>query len=233
MADQNVWFKLWVGADDDPDLGNLSLDDFARWCRFGMYLKKHGSSGVIELKPPCLPLQQKFRLSSFDDVINVIRKFPNCNVTGVTNATVTWNNWQRYQGDNSTERTRRWRERVTPKKRREEIRRDKIRREENKEPAYSLFFETFWKLYPKKNGKKEAYRQWQREAKNEEAIIDGLRKQIEWRAGQPAGVFIPEWKDPERWIKGHRWDDELSEMQNEDEEQRRIARRVYGIKDGN
>ena len=127
MADQGMWFKLWIGADEDPDLGNFSLADFGRWCKFGLYLKKYGNGGIIELKPPCLPLQHKFEVVSFDAVISVIVMFPNCAVTGETNVIVTWNNWQKYQGDNSKERVRRFRERVTAKKRREEMRRDERR----------------------------------------------------------------------------------------------------------
>lgn len=131
MADNGIWFKLWIGADEDPDLGDLSLEDFARWCKFGLYLKKYGTDGTVVLKSPCLALQHKFRVTSFDDVLKCISMFPNCSVTGVTNATVTWKNWQKYQGDNSRERVRKFRSRVTLKKRREEMRGDEKRREEN------------------------------------------------------------------------------------------------------
>lgn len=133
MADQGVWFKLWLSADDDPDIGNLSLEDFARWCKLGMYIKKHGTGGAVDLKPPCIPLQQKFRVQSFDDVLHVISMFPNCAVTGVTNPTVTWGNWHKYQGDNSVDRVRKFRQRVTAKKRRDEIRRDEKRKEDKEE----------------------------------------------------------------------------------------------------
>lgn len=161
MADNGMWFKLWIGAEDDPDLGNLSLENFARWCKFGLYMKKHGTGGTVVLKAPCFPLQYKFRVDSFQAVIDTIKSFPNClistgriawphgldrdpetdgvwmhvppglevcesrgqdTVTGVTNATVTWKNWQRYQGDNSSERVRKFRANETAKKRREEKR---------------------------------------------------------------------------------------------------------------
>ena len=163
MSDQGSWFKLWLSADDDPDLGNLSLADFGRWCKFGMYLKKHGTKGEIELKAPCLPLQRKLELDSFEAVLAVLNTFPNClvwsrdnvtdhvtngvtdvcaesifekqksNVTGVTNAIVTWKNWERFQGDNSRDRVRQLRARVTAKKRREEKRTEENREDENKD----------------------------------------------------------------------------------------------------
>ena len=127
MSDQGVWFKLWIGADEDPVLGDFSLEDFGRWCKFGLYLKKHGTGGVVELKPPCLALQNKFKVASFYDVLTVLQMFPNCSVTGETNVIVTWKNWSKYQGDNSTSRVRKWRENVTAKKRREEKREEEKR----------------------------------------------------------------------------------------------------------
>lgn len=106
MADQGSWFKLWIGADDDPDLGNFSLQDFARWCKFGLYLKKYGTSGTVQLTAPCRALQHKFELSSFDEIIDVIRRFPNCIVKGgETIVTVTWSNWHKYQADTSGKST--------------------------------------------------------------------------------------------------------------------------------
>ena len=127
MADNGQWFKLWIGADEDPDLGDFSLENFGRWCKFGLYLKKYGTGGTIKLKSPCLPLQHKFQVDTFDGVISVIKGFPNCDVTCVTDAIVTWKNWSKYQGDNSAERVRRFRQNVTPKKRGEERRREEKR----------------------------------------------------------------------------------------------------------
>ena len=135
MADQGRWFKLWTSVMSDPSLGNLGLDDFARWCLFGVFLKEHGTSGELTVQSAGLALMRLFQLDAFEDAIKVLQKFPNCTVTPVTNAIVTynvrWDNWQKYQGDNSSERTRLWRKRqresVTVKKRREQKR---IRREE-------------------------------------------------------------------------------------------------------
>jgi len=133
MADQGRWFKLWVSSDDDPDLANLSLDDFARWCLFGIFLKKHGTNGSVSLIPPCTALVQKFRVQSFFDVMQVIEKFPNCTVSSETNPTVTWHNWLKYQGDFSTDRVRKFRDMKRSKKRREEKRGEEKREEEKKD----------------------------------------------------------------------------------------------------
>lgn len=135
MGDQGQWFKLWVGADDDPDLGNLSLEDFGRWCRLGIYLKKHGTNGTVSIKTPALPLQQRFRVTTYEAVKNVLTNFPNCNVEEMHNSTVspettltvTWRNWSKYQGDYSTFRVRKLREMKRSKRRREEKRREERR----------------------------------------------------------------------------------------------------------
>jgi uncharacterized phage protein (TIGR02220 family) len=119
---------LWASAISDPDLRNLPLVDFGRWCRFGVFLKLHGSAGQITLRSPGIALQELFEVPTFEDAIKVLQKFPNCIVTSVTDSSVTylvaWKNWQKYQGDYSNDRVAKHREktrhRVTPKKRREE-----------------------------------------------------------------------------------------------------------------
>ena len=144
-ADQGRWFKLWVSALNDPDLRNLPIEDFGRWCIFGAYLKLHGHDGRITLREPALALQELLRLPSFEAVVKILASFPNCNATPVTTASVTvdveWLNWQRYQGDYCGDRVRRYRDKkrtlsngpisdsVTgiEEKRREEKRRDKKR----------------------------------------------------------------------------------------------------------
>jgi len=118
MSDQGRWFKLWVTADDDPELDNLGVAGFGQWCRFGLYLKKHGRDGTITLAPPCRTLQVRFEVDAFEAVLAVIRGFPNCTITPVTRVTdasvtgyrVVWRNWRKYQVESSAERVRRWRE---------------------------------------------------------------------------------------------------------------------------
>lgn len=138
MADQGKWFKLHVGWDDDPHISSLSLQDQARWCKFGTYMKEHGTEGAIVLVDPAKTLQHRFEVSGFDEVLNVLRMFPNYEIgekhkrdgEGVTCVTVTIKNWNRYQGDFSRDRMRKLRHHVTAKKRGEEKRGDENRREE-------------------------------------------------------------------------------------------------------
>ena len=74
-------------------------------------------------------------------------------------------------------------------------------------------FEIFWKAYPKKSGSKsESLKQWGKlngTRPSIEIILEAIRKQIEWREAAKPGEFRPEWKDPERWIKGKMWESEV------------------------
>lgn len=137
MADQLRWFKLWTSALDDPDLANLSIEDFGRWCAFGAYLKQHGTDGSIVLRPPAVYLCQRLRVPDMTALIACISSWPNVQIRRdadsddpVTQATtVTWRNWRKYQRDSSATRMRAKRARdrisVTPKRRGEEKRGEK------------------------------------------------------------------------------------------------------------
>ena len=202
MADQGRWFKLWLTAEDDPDLGNLSLENFARWCKLGMYIKAHGTEGTLKVNAPAMPLQHKFRCNSFENVCEILKHFPNCAVTtDVTSVTVTWQNWKKYQGDNSSERVARFRSRVTvdvtPKKRREEKRRDKEEKigKKNVLPAVPEWIPSeAWEGYMEVRRLKK-YPITERVVKSLIAELDRLRG-----IGQPVGAVLEKatrngWRD--------------------------------------
>lgn len=80
-----------------------------------------------------------------------------------------------------------------------------------KEVAYDAHpdFLRFWSLWPKKVGKLEALREWVKLKPNPELvdqILASLRAhtQITWRNGERRYI-----KDPERWLKHRRWEDEV------------------------
>lgn len=211
MADQGRWFKLWISALSDPALDNLSLEDFARWCRFGMFMKLHGTEGTIQIPPPAEGLCHALKVPDYSALISLLERMPSYNVTGVTNATVTCPNWPKYQGDFSGDRVKRFRERVTAKKRREEK-----RQEEKKQPPLvphggtSNGFETFWTTYPRKVGKGAALKAWERLHPTNgqcEAIVAAVRVQCrceQWTKNN--GQFIPH---PATWLNQRRFEDEV------------------------
>lgn len=127
MADQGLWFKLWLGFDEDPDLGNLNDKDLLSWILLGCYLKKHGNEGMTCLSKPAVALQRKMRIEGYENLLTTLLKFPNIEVhekqkdatDGPVALTVEWKNWHKYQSDYSTIRSRLFRDRQRFKKRRE------------------------------------------------------------------------------------------------------------------
>jgi len=120
MGDQGRWFKLWCTAPGDPELSLLANSDYGCWCKFGTYLKVHGNQGKITLRKPSEPriihpLQTDFQVDAFEEILAVIKRFPNCTVADETfspvSFSVTWHNWLKEQGDFSSERVRKHRDR--------------------------------------------------------------------------------------------------------------------------
>lgn len=74
-------------------------------------------------------------------------------------------------------------------------------------------FDDFWKLYPKKVGKAQAEKAWNK-LKVDEPLFEAMKKAIECQKRSK------QWKDkqyipyPATWLNGRRWEDEL-EDQNE------------------
>lgn len=85
-----------------------------------------------------------------------------------------------------------------------------------REEKLKLLFEDFWKLYPKKNKKKNAFREFLK-IKDIETLmpviladVERKRQSKDWTKDN--GQYIP---DPERYIKNERWNDvnEVAEKQ--------------------
>ena len=153
MGDKGKWAKLHIGWDDDPHIDALELSDQARWCKFITYMKEHGTEGSIDLIPPGRALQHKFRVATFQEVLEVLKRLPNIVVGEEANSTVSserfttvsFKNWFRFQGDLSTSRVRKFRSNETAKRRGEEKRRDEMRKEEKIPPIPPLVSRRFQK----------------------------------------------------------------------------------------
>lgn len=87
---------------------------------------------------------------------------------------------------------------------------------DNKEYIYALF-DRFWEAYPKKKNKKKAREVFTRLKPSEELLekmlssIDVAKQSGEWNDIQ----FIPY---PTTWLNGERWEDELSQTTNDEED---------------
>lgn len=120
MADQGTWWKLWTSALDDPDLDNLGVEDFGRYCKLGAFVKRHGTAGRLVVAAPARVLCAAFQVADFRELLAVFHRLPHVTTNGVspetvnavsseTIATVSFDNWLKYQGDLSTERVRKFR----------------------------------------------------------------------------------------------------------------------------
>lgn len=236
MADNGRWFKLWCSAVGDPDLDALDIADFGRWAKLGAYIKEHGENGEIDLPEPARSVVSMLQLSSFPDLVQCVLRLPNVTVSyvekteknteknllsnrenstvsSVTLANVTihikYENWFKYQGDFSTDRVRKHREKKgkneTPKKRGEE------KRGEEKE-KYQKVIEEFWNTYPHRNGikrgKPETIQAITDNVKSGE--LDLLLQATRNFASSPdakKGIGI---KDPQRFIVSGRGDKKYS-----------------------
>ena len=67
-------------------------------------------------------------------------------------------------------------------------------------------FGEFWDTYAKKEGKKASITEWKRHvnAENVDAVMEGARALV---AARPESKFR---LDPQRWLRDHRWEDEVT-----------------------
>lgn len=196
MADQGKWFKLWNSAIEDADLENLELDDWARWAKLGAYIKAHGNEGQVNFPYPYRKLLNMFRLPTIEAAKVVLKRFPNVcvgerevTVSPETDRNVTleiiFTNWFKYQGDFSSDRVRKFRDK---KRHHETVQEEKRSRREVEETRKEVlppiapqgapikileWFEKTWKAYPKerRTGKKAAFRSYQRIVKTHEDVL--------------------------------------------------------------
>jgi hypothetical protein len=93
------------------------------------------------------------------------------------------------------------------------------RSKDKKKFEYDGDFLDFWAAYPRKVGKGQAFKAWQRAKQNGlpklPVVLEALKKQKKSRAWtKDAGEYIPH---PTTWINGARWDDS-TEIEAEEEE---------------
>lgn len=134
MADQGRWFKLWCSALNDAHLDALSLEDFGRWCKLGVYLKEQGTNGSVLIVSPAPGLCATMQVQNIEALKEALLRLPNVQIRRDDTSdecnrhtfTVSMHNWRKYQHDSSAGRMRKLRSKigrnVTVKKRGEEKR---------------------------------------------------------------------------------------------------------------
>lgn len=83
----------------------------------------------------------------------------------------------------------------------------------------SMFFDQFWKAYPKKEGKQEALKAFGKIKLNPDLfnrIMAALETQKQTAVQKKAqGEFVPAWKNAQGWLNGKRWEDEAPDDQEQ------------------
>jgi hypothetical protein len=83
--------------------------------------------------------------------------------------------------------------------------------------SFDPFFEIFWEEYPPRNGQKrgkqKAFKEWKNLKPDQvlrEKILSALKIQKQnYIDCKKHGEFVPEFQDPERWLRNRRWEDEV------------------------
>jgi hypothetical protein len=90
-----------------------------------------------------------------------------------------------------------------------------------------LFFEKFWKVYPKRVSRGQAEKTWRKLNPNEQ-LVDTILQAIEraktsdmWR--KDGGQFIPY---PATWLNAKGWEDEIYKTESKDDRWARIAKEL-------
>ena len=112
MADLRPWYKLWVSCLTDPDLQNLSLDDWARWVRLGVFIKAHGTNGKLIVKAPFTAILQLLHVTDPVTLRGKLGAFPHLktrNDPDMLHIEIEFENWHKYQVDSSAARVRKHR----------------------------------------------------------------------------------------------------------------------------
>ncbi|MFC1613887.1 hypothetical protein ACFL5K_01150 [Gemmatimonadota bacterium] len=90
------------------------------------------------------------------------------------------------------------------------------KKKDTREAGIDSGFEIFFEAYPKRVGRKQALRAWNKLRLSDEQVSDILQaidKQKTWRMNAKPGEFRPEWPDPATWLNNNRWEDEITAVQ--------------------
>lgn len=83
--------------------------------------------------------------------------------------------------------------------------------EEEASPKKRDRFDDFWKAYPKKTGKQDAKKAWDKvlkEGADQDKIVQACEAYAVWLVSGQPGEFRPHAKDPAGWLRSGRYDDE-------------------------
>lgn len=201
------WFRFYGEAVNDPKVQSLPGDLFKTWVNILCLASQHNGQVKIDL----LPFLLRCHKSVTDPQIGALRESGLIKVVGYY---IIPNGWEKrqYKSDTSKERTRRYRDRtcdvtesvtVTAP---EQIQNQKEKN--TKKETYSMQFETFWGVYPRKVAKGLAAKAFDTAciARTSGFITERAAKfALSCKGKDPE--FIPH---PATWLNQKRYDDEVN-----------------------
>jgi len=121
MADNGLWIKLWTDAGTDEKTAPLTNEEWGFLTRLWMYIKKEGDSGTITIHERAVPVFGWCHVSGYDEFLKMLDQisifFTNINVSSAFHVTiseryitVSFPKWLKRQGDWSTGRVRKFRQ---------------------------------------------------------------------------------------------------------------------------
>ena len=210
------WFRFWTDTVNDVKMLQLSDYEYRMWTYLLSYASETDSlSGQLQITFKLLSLHFHQRFNLFSRAIETFQRVGLITISSEGYITITNWNKRQFKSDNAYDRVKKHRE-VTLKRNVSVTAPDTDTDTDTdtdirKKPEYSDDFVAFWTAYPKKSGsKKAAFDNWKKlnGCRPELSIIlVAIKNQIDWRASAN-GEFRPEWKDPERWIRGRMWEAE-------------------------
>jgi hypothetical protein len=218
---QRGYIKTWRKAIDSGWLRNHRLWVFWSWCLLKASYKEYDlvvGCQKVHLMPGDFVFGRRVAASELNMSEREIRTAVDSLKTSQNIAIKTTNkfsiisvlNWDTYQQTENINDQQN--DQLLTNKRPTTDHKQEVKNKRIKE--YSEDFLSFWSAYPKKTGsKKAAFDNWKKlngSMPEIEVILSAITKQKEWRENSN-GEFRPEWKDPERWIKGKMWEVELAQ----------------------
>jgi hypothetical protein len=222
------WFRLWVDILDDHKIAQLSDYEFRTFIfLLACASEEDALNGTLTRLLPDINRRCRRRIDWLNKAFETFQRLGLVEISSEGIITITNWNKRQFQTDDSYKRVKKHREKQavrnvsvtvneTPPDTDTDTDTDKKKVKRN---VYSSEFETFWMAYPKRSGSKsESWKNWEKlngERPDIEIILAAIESQITWRKNSN-GEFRPEWKDPERWIKGKMWEVDLTSASKDD-----------------
>jgi hypothetical protein len=213
------WFRLWTDILDDVKMLQLSDYEFRMWTYLMAIASEVDSmSGECQLNVKSMSLRCRTQVNHLSRAIETFQSLGMVTINEAGFIIITNWNKRQYKSDNAYQRVKKFRE-VSQKRNvscndietAPDTDTDTDKKKYIKKEKYSSDFELFWKEYPSKVAKGDAFKCWSKingQRPDLSVILSAIQKQKDWRKNAN-GAFRPEWKHPASWLNKGCWEDEV------------------------